>query len=164
MIRKIDHIAIAVPDLRAAWALFGETMGGEFITGGDTPEMGIRVLQVKLPPGVKIELIQPLDESSYLQRYLDRRGPGFHHLTMLVEDVEDADANLRANGYETTDMDLDDPTWRETYLRPSSAFGALIQLTDTPLDWETPQTHITLDQVLDGRVVWIDGGTAELRD
>ncbi|MEE8601447.1 VOC family protein [Euzebya tangerina] len=163
MIRQIDHVAIAVPDLRAAWALFGEVMGGEFITGGDSPEVGIRVLQIKFPPGVKIELISPLDEESYLHGYFEKRGPGFHHLTMLVDDVEAADGELREQGYETTGLDLDDPTWRETYMRPKSAFGSLVQLTDSPADWHTPQTHITVEQVLAGEVVWVDGATAALR-
>lgn len=159
--RSIDHIAIAVPDLGEAWHLFGETMGGQFLAGGDDTDIGIRVLHVRFPPGMKVELIQPLDETSYLQAFLDEHGPGFHHMTVFVDDVVQIDAALREAGVETTDLDLTDPGWRETYIRPRSGFGALVQLTDTPLDWGREHTHITPAQVIAGEVLWI--GTQEPR-
>lgn len=158
---SIDHVAIAVDDLGAAWRLFGETLGGTFVAGGDDTEIGIRLLQVMFPPGMKYELIEPLDDESYLQGYLDRHGPGFHHVTMIVDDVVAMDAELQAAGYATTGLDLHDPDWREIYIRPQSGFGALVQLTDSPLDWSTPQDHITPEQVIAGEVLWI--GTAKPR-
>lgn len=161
--RRIDHIAIAVPDLGEAWRLFGETLGGEFVSGGDDTEIGIRVIQVKFPPAMKIELIEPLDDSSYLQAFLDERGPGFHHLTMMVDDVVATDAALREAGFETTDLDLHDPNWRETYIRPRSGFGTLIQLTDSTLDWGEVQTHITPEQVIAGEVLWVGTQKPRLR-
>ena len=160
-VRSVDHIAIAVHSLDDAWRLFGEMLGGQFISGGDDTQIGVRVLHLKLPHGVKIELLEPLDPSSYLQGYLERRGPGFHHLTMFVDDVVDADQQLRDAGFETTETDLSDPQWRETYIRPKSGFGTLIQLSDTPLDWDTPRTHITPQDVIAGRVLWV--GTTEPR-
>ena len=150
-------------DLGEAWRLFGETLGGEFVSGGDDVEIGIRVMQVKFRGGMKIELISPLDASSYLHAFLDERGPGFHHLTMLVDDVVAADGVLRNAGYETTDLDLRDANWRETYIRPRSAFGALIQLADTELDWGEVQGHITPQQVIAGEVVWIGTQRPRLR-
>lgn len=158
----IDHVAIAVRDLGAAWRLFGETLGGEFIAGGDDVEIGIRVLQLRFGAG-KIELIEPLGADSYLHAYLDERGPGFHHVTMMVDDVVAADATLRAAGYETTDLDLRDPNWRETYIRPRSGFGALVQLTDSPLDWGSVQQHITAEQVIAGDVLWVGTHPPRLR-
>lgn len=161
--RKIDHVAIAVDDLGAAWRLFGETLGGRFVSGGDDTEIGIRVLQVAFPPGMKVELIEPLDDASYVQGFLDRRGPGFHHLTMLVDDVVAVDTELTAAGFETTDLDLRDPRWRETYVRPRSGFGTLIQLTDSQIDWGEVQTHITPEQVIAGEVLWVGTETPRLR-
>lgn len=153
-LRRIDHVAIAVEDLGAAWQLFGGVMGGEFVSGGDDPNLGLRVLEVRFPPGMKIELITPLDDDSYLRAYLDKRGEGVHHITMFVDDVVATDAELRDAGYETVDLNTDDPGWRETFIRPKSGFGALIQLTDTQLDWDTPQTQVTPEQVIAGEVIW----------
>lgn len=161
--RHIDHVAIAVDDLGEAWRLFGETLGGEFVAGGDDTEIGIRVMQLRLPPGMKIELVEPLDASSYLQGFLDRHGPGFHHMTIFVDDVVETDAELRDAGFETTDLDLHDPNWRETYIRPRSAFGTLIQLTDSLLDWGQVQDHITPEQVIAGEVLWVGTETPRLR-
>lgn len=161
--RRLDHVAIAVHDLGEAWRLYGETLGGQFVAGGDDTEIGIRVLQVQFPPSAKIELIEPLDDSSYLQGFLDRHGPGFHHMTIIVDDVVDADATLRAESFETTDLDLHDPRWRETYIRPRSGCGALVQLTDSPVDWGEIQTHITPQQVIAGEVLWVGTETPRLR-
>jgi methylmalonyl-CoA/ethylmalonyl-CoA epimerase len=160
---RLDHVAIAVDDLGRAWQLYGKLLGGTFVAGGDDTEIGIRVLQVKLPPGAKVELIEPLDTTSYLQGFLDRHGPGFHHMTLIVDDVVAADEELRAAGFATTDLDLHDPQWRETYIRPSSGFGALIQLTDSPLDWGVVQTHITPEQVIAGEVLWVGTEKPRLR-
>jgi methylmalonyl-CoA/ethylmalonyl-CoA epimerase len=136
---RFDHVAIAVADLGAAWQLFGEILGAEFIAGGDDGEIGIRVIQALLPPGVKLELVQPLDATSNLQKFLDERGPGFHHMTLVVDDLGRTQDALAAKGYATTPIDRRAPGWREMYIRPRSGFGTLIQLTDTPLDrWGRP--------------------------
>lgn len=161
--RKLDHVAIAVDDLARAWELYGGALGGTFVSGGDDTEIGIRVMQVMFSPGAKVELLEPLDGSSYLQGFLDRNGPGFHHMTIVVDDVVAADETLRAEGFETTDLDLHDPNWRETYVRPRSGFGALVQLTDSPLDWGEVQTHITPEQVIAGEVLWVGTEKPRLR-
>lgn len=161
--RAVDHVAIACDDLARAWRLYGEVLGGTFVSGGDDTEIGIRIIQVMFAPDRKVELVAPLSPDSYLQGFLDRHGPGFHHLTLLVEDVVAADEALRDAGFETTDLDLDNPGWREVYLRPRSAFGALIQLSDSRLDWGAVQTHITPDQVLAGEVLWVGTATPRLR-
>lgn len=163
MVRAIDHVAIAVDDLAAAWQLYGPLLGGTFVSGGDDTEIGIRILQVAYPPKMKIELIEPLDDRSYLTGFLKKHGPGFHHLTMVVDDVVATDAALRGAGIETTDLDLTNPDWRETYIRPRDGFGTLIQLSDTPLDWGIPQTHITPEQVIAGEVLWVGTNSPRLR-
>ncbi len=160
---KVDHVAIAVPDLGAAWRLFGRVLGGEFVAGGDDTEIGIRAIQLSFPPGVKVELIQPLDPGSYLQAFLDRRGPGFHHLTVRVDDVVDTDATLRDRGFETTDLDLHDPRWRETYIRPRSAFGTLVQISDSTVDLSAGGDPVTPEQVIAGEVLWVGAAPPRLR-
>jgi hypothetical protein len=48
------------------------------------------------------------------------------------------------------------PTWRETFLRPRHGFGTLLQIADTTRDWTTPSTTFTADDVMAGRVVFLD--------
>jgi methylmalonyl-CoA/ethylmalonyl-CoA epimerase len=82
----VDHVAIAVPSIEHAIPLFRDALGGEFLCGGDNDETGIRLVHLRLP-GLKLELMQPLRPDSFLQRHLEKRGPGLHHLTFLVDDV-----------------------------------------------------------------------------
>jgi len=75
---------------------------------------------------------------------------------MYVEDVEATDAALNAAGYATVDLDTGPDDWKETFLRPSSAFGALIQLS-TPKDpWPDAIPGLTLPDILEGRVQVLD--------
>jgi methylmalonyl-CoA/ethylmalonyl-CoA epimerase len=154
-VRRIDHIAIAVPDLRPAIALFHGVLGGEFMHGGDDPSLDIRTVQFRLPPGIKVELMTPTRTSSYLQAFIDKKGSGFHHMTIMVDDVEETIVDLTESDFELVDTDLTHPKWRETFMRPSQGFG-LLQIVDTVADWATPTTEYTLEDVLAGRVIWRD--------
>lgn len=162
---RLDHVAVAVRDVRAGAALFGGALGGRFLFGGDNDHQGIRVAQFALPGGMKIELISPLRDDAPVARFLERRGEGVHHLTLIVEDVEVAVARLTALGYEVVDVDLDSPHWREAFVRPRSAFGTLLQLADTTQRWDVPAASgITLEDVLAGRVVFTEDERAVLRE
>jgi methylmalonyl-CoA/ethylmalonyl-CoA epimerase len=98
-------------------------------------------------------------------KFLEKRGEGLHHITFFVDDVVDAEHALHAAGYETVDTHLEDAGWRETYLRPKSGFGALIQLADTDKDsWTEATADYTLEEVLAGEVIWVDGATAARRE
>jgi methylmalonyl-CoA/ethylmalonyl-CoA epimerase len=156
-VRSLDHVAVAVPDIAEALPLFRDVLGGQFVAGGDDERLGIRTLQLRLP-NVKVELMQPIREDSYLHAYLERRGPGFHHATILVEDVEEAIADLEGRGFEVVDTDLSHDGWRETFVRPRSGFGTLLQIVDTDRDWGRTSEEVTLEDVLAGRAVWADRG------
>lgn len=161
-VTRFDHVAIAVPDLRAAVHLFHTVLGGEYVAGGEDVGLGIRTVQFRFPSGGKIELMTPAREDSYLARYLERHGPGFHHAAMFVADLRAAVARLESEGYEVVDVEYSRPDWYEAFLRPRSAFGALIQIVETTRDWNDFRTDLTLEQVLDGEVVWADS-TPRLR-
>ncbi len=157
LVRRFDHVAIATRDLARAVVLFRDVLGGTFIGGGDDERLGIRTLQLKLPPGVKIELMQPLSSESYLARYLDRHGEGFHHVTLFVEDVPAAVAAAVEEGFEVVDTSLARPTWHETFIRPTSGFGTLIQLAVSDLQWTEPiHAGLTAQDVIAGRAAWVD--------
>jgi methylmalonyl-CoA/ethylmalonyl-CoA epimerase len=152
---EVDHVAVAVNSLPDALRLFVDTLGGTFVTGGDSERNDIRTIQLELG-GLKIELMQPIGEDSYLQRYLDRHGQGFHHMTVFVEDLFEAISTLEAAGYEVVDTNAGSPPWRETYLRPRSGFGTLIQIVQTDRSWNEPFDGITVEAILNGDVQWKD--------
>jgi methylmalonyl-CoA/ethylmalonyl-CoA epimerase len=156
LIRDIDHVAVAVESIEEALALFGGVLGGTFVSGGDDDESGVRAVRVQLP-GLRIELLQPLRDDTRLRAFLDRRGQGLHHLTMLVADLDEAIAQVEGAGFETTGTDRSRPWWQETYIRPRSGFGALIQLVETTERWDRPVEGLTVEDVLAGRAIWSDG-------
>lgn len=160
---SIDHVAIAVRSMEDAARLFVDVMGAEFIAGGDDQRLGIRTAQLMLPPGVKVELMTPIREDSYLQAFIDKHGEGFHHMTTFFEDLAALIPDLDDAGFTTVDTSYEDPTWLETFIRPGSAFGALFQMVQTDVDWREPHTHTTLEDVIAGRVEW-NGSETRLRD
>ncbi|QJY45434.1 VOC family protein [Pseudonocardia broussonetiae] len=153
-LRCVDHIAVATRSIADAHRLYGGVLGGRFMNGGDYAGTGIRTLQLRLAGGMKVELLQPTDPSSYLAAYLEKRGEGLHHVTLLFDDVERAIGAFSSQGYELVDVDLRRPAWREAYVRPRSAFGTLLQLVDSTVRWDVPVPGITAQQVLAGDVVW----------
>lgn len=159
MSARFDHIAIATWSIRDAYRLFSECLGGVFLSGGDDPRF-MRTLQLSFGTA-KVELMQPTHESSYLNAFLEKKGQGFHHMTLMCDNVEEEIARLTADGYELAEENLAAPTWREVYVRPKSGFGTLIQLVDSTLSWDAAaivarSNHITPEDVMSGRVVWRD--------
>lgn len=152
VIRKLDHVAIAVRSLPAAVRLFHEVLGGEFIGGGDNPQLRVRAVHLRFPPDMRVELLSPLGPDSYLHRYLDGHGEGFHHMTFYADEVQAAVDHVTANGFEVVDTVVGSPTWDETFLRPSTSFGALIQLARPVIPWTEPLEGVTVDDVLAGHI------------
>lgn len=154
-IQKVDHVGMAVPSVADALPLVRDVLGARFIAGGDNHETGVRLVHLALP-GMKIELLEPLRAGSLLSDHLDRRGPGFHHLTFVVDDIPTTVDLLAAAGYAAVGTSAGHPRWSETYLSPKDTFGALLQFVSTTLRWDVPATEYDLADVLAGRVVWKD--------
>lgn len=152
-IQKVDHVALALPSIADAIPLFCEVLGGQFLSGGDNDEAGIRLVHLLLP-GFKLELMQPLRPDSFLQRHLDERGPGFHHMTFFVDDLRSTMTTLAGAGFATTGADFSAQAWKEVFLSPRSSFGTLLQFVETTRKWDEPHLGLSLNDVLEGRVVW----------
>jgi methylmalonyl-CoA/ethylmalonyl-CoA epimerase len=136
-----DHVAHAVPSIRAVLPLYLDLLGGWLSGGGFNPWGGHVAVQIAYPGGGLIELLEPTQaDSPSVGRFLKRnpRG-GLHHVTFKVKDLEAAVGVLRSAGFEPFGTMLDRPRWKETYLHPRETGGVLIQLAQSageiaPLD------------------------------
>jgi methylmalonyl-CoA/ethylmalonyl-CoA epimerase len=98
MIGRLNHVAIVVPDIAAASALYRDTLGAEVSEPVDMPEHGVTTVFVTLP-NTKIELLHPLGEGSPVQSFLDRNpSGGMHHVCYEVEDIIAARDRMKAEG------------------------------------------------------------------
>ena len=98
MIGRLNHVAIAVPDLEAAAAQYRDALGAKVGDPQDEPEHGVRVIFVSLP-NTKIELLHPLGEDSPIRGFLDKNpSGGIHHVCYEVEDIIATRDRLTRNG------------------------------------------------------------------
>ncbi len=98
MIGRLNHIAIAVPDLVAASALYRDTLGASVGAPQDAPDHGVTVVFITLP-NTKIELLAPLGENSPISGFLAKNpAGGIHHICYEVEDILAARDRLKAAG------------------------------------------------------------------
>ena len=98
MIGKLNHVAIVVPDLPAATALYRDTLGAQVSEPVDIPAHGVTVVFVTLP-NTKIELLHPLGEKSPVAPFLEKNQTGgIHHICYEVDDILAARDQLKAQG------------------------------------------------------------------
>ena len=98
MIGRLNHVAIAVPDLAAAAQTYRSMLGAEVSDPLDQPEHGVRVVFVNLP-NTKIELLEPLGDDSPIANFLKRHpAGGIHHVCYEVADIIAARDHLKAQG------------------------------------------------------------------
>jgi methylmalonyl-CoA/ethylmalonyl-CoA epimerase len=146
-----DHAAHAARRIRDLLPLYQDLLGGRFAGGGDNRRAGFRVVQLGFRDGTRVELLEPLAGSTFLDTFLAGRPQGgLHHLTFRVTDIRAALHRVEELGLTAISVHLDDPRWRELFVHPRQASGALIQLAQPgpgPLGWP----GLTLDDVLAGR-------------
>jgi methylmalonyl-CoA/ethylmalonyl-CoA epimerase len=98
MIGKLNHVAIVVPDLEKAAAVYRETLGAKVSAAVDLPEHGVTTVFVELP-NTKIELLRPLGDGSPVAAFLERNASGgMHHVCYEVDDILAARDRLKAEG------------------------------------------------------------------
>jgi methylmalonyl-CoA/ethylmalonyl-CoA epimerase len=98
MIGRLNHVAIAVPDLAAAAALYRDTLGATVGAPQDEPDHGVTVVFIELP-NTKIELLAPLGEGSPIAGFLEKSpAGGIHHICYEVDDILVARDRLKAGG------------------------------------------------------------------
>ena len=131
MIGRINHIAIAVPDVTAAALQWKTMLGATVSTPQILPEHGVRIVFVTAPNG-KVELMEPFGEASPIAEFLARnQDGGMHHICYEVDDIESASQKLQAAGVRV----LGDGTVKMgahgnpvLFLHPKDFNGTLIEL------------------------------------
>ena len=143
--------------------LFDVLFDHRILYGTDDDERSIRTMQLAVADGAKLELMEPTAATSPLADHLDRRGEGFHHMTLRVTDIAATGESLAAVGVRTVGTDYSNPAWMETYTHPATCHGVLLQIAQTNRNWLAPMAALTLDDVLDGNLVWT-GSSVVWRD
>ena len=130
---KIDHIGIATRQLEEATAVWRDALGLEVDSTEKITEQGVRI--ALLPIGeTHIELLEPLGQDSPVGKFLEKRGPGLHHIAVQVNDIRGTLEQLKKTGAR-----LIDETPRVgaggclvAFIHPSSVNGVLLELVQHP--------------------------------
>jgi len=131
VIGRLNHVAIVVPDLAAATAVYAETLGAKVSEAMDLPNHGVTTVFVELP-NTKIELLYPLGEDSPIAGFLEKNpSGGMHHICYEVDDIYAARDQLKAQGArvlgdgEPKSGAHDKPV---LFLHPKDFVGTLVEL------------------------------------
>ncbi len=128
---KVDHLGIAVPSLEEAVAAY-QALGFEVASRHEVPSERVRT--AFLPVGeTHLELLEPTDASSVIARFLEKRS-GLHHVCVLVEDLDQALAEMRARGVPLLDETPRTGAGgcRVAFVHPRGAAGVLLELKEDP--------------------------------
>lgn len=131
MIGRLNHIAIAVPNLEAATARWRDQLGADCSAPQDLPEHGVRIVFVTQPNG-KVELMEPLGEASPIAAFLERNPDGgMHHICYEVDDIILARDRLKESGARVLgggEPKIGAHGNRVLFLHPKDFCGTLIEL------------------------------------
>jgi methylmalonyl-CoA epimerase len=125
----LDHVGIAVRDLSAALAFYRDALGLEVEAPEEVTSQRVRAHFIPVGES-KLELLEATAPESAIARYVDKRGPGLHHITLRVDDIDAAVNQLRARGIRLIDKHPRPGAEGSTiaFIHPSSAHGVLIEL------------------------------------
>ena len=167
----LDHVGIAVEDLAKALAFYRDALGLEIEAPEEVPSQGVRAHFVPVGES-KLELLEATAPDSPIAKYVDKRGPGLHHVTLRVDDIHAALAQLKARGIKL--IDEQPRSGAEgglvAFIHPSSTHGVLVELKQSAIHNQSairnPQSAIQrfslgdleLISVCDG-FIKLDGGS-----
>ncbi len=132
-IKKVDHVALVVGDIDEGLKFWRDALGLELEHIEDVPKEKSAI--AFLPVGdVEVELVQPTSDASGIAKYLEKRGPGMHHICLEVDDIEGMLTQLKEK-----DVKLihEEPLTgiggkKYAFIHPKAAFGVLVELYEIP--------------------------------
>jgi methylmalonyl-CoA/ethylmalonyl-CoA epimerase len=130
---RIDHVAMVVEDLEASLSFWRDGLGLELTQIEDVPAEKSRVAFLPVGSG-EVELVNPTSDDSGLKRYLEKRGPGMHHLCLEVDDIEGMLKQLKDRGIQLiNELPVNGLGGkRYAFIHPKSANGVLVELYEIP--------------------------------
>ena len=136
-IKRIERVALAVEDLDQAQAFFEQWFGAKFCPEENIEDMGIRYRPCAIGES-RMELLQATRDDSPVAKFIKRNGgPGVHHITFEVDDLDAALAELERRGGRIAyrrayppGVTFEGQVWREAFVHPKDAFGVLIHLAE----------------------------------
>jgi methylmalonyl-CoA/ethylmalonyl-CoA epimerase len=137
LVTAIDHVGIAVADLDAAITWYHDHLGMILVHEEVNDDQGIREAMLAMRGAEKgtaqLQLMAPIDESSTIAKFLDKRGPGIQQMAMRVSDLDSLSAQLRSQGvrlvYEAPRRGTANS--RINFIHPKDAGGVLIELVES---------------------------------
>jgi methylmalonyl-CoA/ethylmalonyl-CoA epimerase len=129
MLHKINHIGIAVQSLDATIPFYRDSLGMAFLGIEEVAEQKVKVAMLGVGES-KIELLEPTSAESPVAKFLEKNGPGIHHLAYEVNDIEAAIAHLVASGARMIDENPRNGAHgtRIAFVHPKSSNGILTEL------------------------------------
>jgi methylmalonyl-CoA/ethylmalonyl-CoA epimerase len=128
---RIDHIGVATDDLEGAVALYEGTLGMPVAHRETVESQGVEAVLLDVGEG-HVELLRPLGPETPVGKYLDKRGPGLHHVAYAVGDIDDVLSRLKEAGVEMIDSEprqgIRDS--RVAFVHPRSTGGVLTEIVE----------------------------------
>ena len=136
LVTAVDHVGIAVPDLDAAIAWYHDHLGMILVHEEVNDDQGIREAMLAARGGpigtAQIQLMAPIDDSSAIAKFLDKRGPGIQQMAVRVDDLDIISEHLRSHGvrlvYQAPRRGTANS--RINFVHPKDAGGVLIELVE----------------------------------
>ena len=129
---KIDHIAIAVNDVEASAKVYQKALGIDEIEFETVESEGVKVAIIPMENG-RIELMQPTKDNSPIKKFLDKKGPGLHHLALETDNIEGEVERMEGCGVQFLGkVRPGSAGTKVTFIHPKSLEGVLAELCSHP--------------------------------
>jgi methylmalonyl-CoA epimerase len=136
----VHHIGVAVPSIDEAMHFYGDKLGLSLFDSVDLPDRQLKVAFVQTA-NLLIELLEPTDPDTPVARFLERRGPGLHHLCFGTSDIREHLRDLKDKGVELIDETPRPGAHGEVaFLQPTAALGVLVELLQATTTSDEPTT------------------------
>ena len=128
-VKQINHVAVVVADMEKALTFWRDALGMELHEMRDVPAEKSQVAFLPLP-GSEVELVKPTTDDSGIAKYLEKRGPGMHHICLEVDDIDGMMTQLRSRNIRLINEEprVASDGKKYAFIHPESTAGVLVEL------------------------------------